>query len=634
MKTNNEFIKGIYEKYNEHLQEKQNTKKRMITRIVNVAAIVIVALSLIIISNGKQVKLETIEDDIVEEKINLPKVGNFENFYNIIQENSKNYDFRVENSLNQELEKENDSLPSKNYSSTNVQVDNVDEADIVKVDNKYIYYIIENKIVIINANKPQEADVIAEISYDNFSPKEMYINKNKLIVIGWQYGYNSIRKTEESLINDVIKLEQKLSIIIYNLDNIAEPKEIRKIEIEGSYLSSRMIENNIYIVSNKYINSGDILNKEIQNLDEKDYQPKYLDTANGGEEKCIGFDKIYSFEQMENTSYLIITGINLENTEEPDIKVFLGAGEHVYSSSQNMYIAINNRKYDDNYKFIDAKTHIIKFELKNGKINFKVETDVDGNINNQFSMDEDGEFFRIATTIGDLWNIDENTSNNLYVLDSELKEVGKVSNFAKEEKIYSVRYVGNKAYIVTFKQTDPLFVVDLSDPTEPIILGELKIPGYSTYLHPYDETHIIGFGYDTKENGTRIVDYGLKMVMFDISNLSEPKELFKVYLGDRSTSSELTYNHKALLYLKEKNILAFPMTSYKNGNIDSKAVIYQINLQQGFIKQGEISTVGKYDYKKQIERIVFINDAYYALSNSVVKLVDVNTMEMIKEIEL
>ena len=215
-------------------------------------------------------------------------------------------------------------------------------------------------------------------------------------------------------------------------------------------------------------------------------------------------------------------------------------------------------------------------------------------------------------------------------LNNKLEKIGEITGFAPDEKIYSVRYTDNKAYVVTFKQTDPLFVIDLSNPSAPQILGELKIPGYSTYLHPYDETHIIGFGYDTNEDGTTT---GLKLSMFDISDLSNPKEMFSTKIGNRYTSSELTYNHKSLLYMKNDNIIAFPVNYYNSGITRSTIPIYKIDLEKGFVLQGEILHVSN-EYEEHIERIVYVGNAYYTLSKRIVKAVDMETLEQIKEIEI
>lgn len=298
-----------------------------------------------------------------------------------------------------------------------------------------------------------------------------------------------------------------------------------------------------------------------------------------------------------------------------------------------MYIAVNKTIYGEGYEILGGTTHILKFALENGKFTFKAEADVNGQINNQFSMDENGETFRIATTTGNFW-IDKTTANSLFILNEKLEEIGKITDFAKEEKIYSVRYVGDKAYVVTFKQTDPLFVIDLSVPSNPQILGELKIPGYSTYLHPYDETHLIGFGYDTKENGTQVTTNGLKMAMFDVSDLYNPKELFKVAIGDsKYTYSELLYNHKALLFSKEKNIIAFPLYSSSGRKTNSRAAIYEIDLEKGFTLKGEIANVTT-EYNQEVKRIVYVNNTYYTLSNTLVKVANMDTLEVIKEIEI
>ena len=673
MKTNKEFIEGIYEKVDEITKEKTEKKQRKMNKIINMVAIIVIIIAIgfnINIHQKEQNNEETLKNikteennkisnnAKTEENIGLETVKDFSNFCSIIK-NSKvakenSYDEMtmkdLMNSTNLAYGNSTDSVNSNSTNSTesastseraesktNNQVENVDEADIVKVHENYIYYISQKKVVIIDAQKGEEATKIAEIDYEEeFSPREMYVNKNKLIVIGGvEENYSSTKEKAEYVCIDRIAIDTKTQLIMYDITEKTAPKEIRKVEIDGNYISSRMVDNNIYFATNKSIYSSNILNKNEEELDEQEYKPKYKDTAISQETKCIEYDRIYCFNQIETTNYLMIVGINVEDNEEVDIQTFLGGGQEVYSSEKNMYIAKRNIEYDDKYNVINGSTHILKFALDNGKIKFKAEADVSGQINNQFSMDESGEYFRIATTTGDIWDINENTTNNLYILNSELKEVGKVTGFGKEEKIYSVRFTGDKAYVVTFKQTDPLFVIDLSEPTNPQILGELKIPGYSTYLHQYDETHLIGFGYDTKENGTQITTNGLKMAMFDITDLNNPKELFKATVGDKYTSSELIYNHKALLYSKEENIIAFPLTTYSGRKGVSKAAIYEIDLEKGFTLKGEIiNTTDDYDYTKRVERIVYVNNSYYILSNSIIKVANMENLQIIKEIEI
>lgn len=637
MKTNKQFINEIYEKYDEYTKEKVAQKQRNTRKIINMAAVVIVLLSSIIVFSENDTPIE-IEDNktnqIVEDTIQLETVGSFENFYEVIKSkysSSGNRDFYNTNELKDMTvtESAEQSLKSK----TNNQVQNVEEADIVKVDNNYIFYVSDQKIIIIDAQNGEASSKIAEIKYEGFNPRELYVKNNQLIVIGNEFE-EYVETCKTATVNSILDVagpaKYKTGMILYDISNITEPKEIRRVMLQGSYVSSRMIENNVYFVANQHLYTSEIARKEIQDLNEEDYKPKYQDTAVSEEEKCINYDRIYRLDSQE-TNYLILAGLNIEGNEEADIKTFLGAGQYVYSSEKNMYIVTNKQQYGEGYELLGGTTHILKFGLENGKIIFKADVDIEGQVNNQFSMDENGEYFRIATTSGNLWNINENTKNNLYVLNSDLEEVGKIVGFAPDEKIYSVRYVGDKAYVVTFKQTDPLFVIDLSNPENPQILGELKLPGYSTYLHPYDETHVIGFGYETKETRSGVTTDGLKMVMFDISDFTNPQALFKVNIGNKYSSSELLYNHKALLYSKEKNIIAFPLNSYREGY--SKALIYEIDLEKGFVLKGEIAN-NINDYMKQVERIVFVNDCYYTLSKKLVKVANMETIDVVKEIEL
>lgn len=644
MKSNQQFINEIYQKYDEYTKEKREDKQRNMRKIVNMAAVVIVLISSLIVFSEKKIPSKVQHqniDNFMEDSVNLETVGSFESFYQIIKEkdqsNTNRGWFYAEEKAIEDIDK--NEVADFTTSKTNTQVQNVDESDIVKVYGKYIYYVANQKIVIIDAQNAESSNKIAEINYKetDFNAREIYVKNNKLIVIGNETGdYTTTCKTViEDVARDVARpANLKTGIILYDISNIKEPKELRRVMVQGDYISSRMIENNVCFVANQYLYTSQMFRNEIKDLDENDYKPKYEDTVISEEEKCINFDRIYSLNGTNDTSYLILVGLNIESNEEADIKTFLGAGQYVYSSEKNMYIAINKETYGEGYEVLGGTAYILKFALENGKITYKAETDIDGQVNNQFSMDESGEYFRVATTSGRLWNIDKSTSNNLYILNDKLEEVGKVVGFAQEEKIYSVRYVEDKAYVVTFKQTDPLFVIDLSNPANPQIIGELKLPGYSTYLHPYDETHIIGFGYETKENGSRVTTDGLKMVMFDVSDFSNPQVLFKINIGDsKYTYSELIYNHKAMLFSKEKNIIAFPLNSSGSGKTNSRAAIYGIDLEKGFSLKGEIGNITN-EHLKQVERIIFVNDTYYTLSKALVKVANMETLEVMKEIEL
>ena len=330
----------------------------------------------------------------------------------------------------------------------------------------------------------------------------------------------------------------------------------------------------------------------------------------------------------------MMAGINLkEEQKEVEIKTFLGAGEQTYCSEKNMYLATTKNSYNSKTREIEnITTQILKFELKDGNINFKADTEIDGYINNQFSMDESKNYFQIATTIGNGFVIDENVSNTLYVLDENLKEVGKLENLAVGERIYSVRYTENRAYIVTFKQVDPLFVIDLQDKRNPKVLGEVKIPGYSTYLHPYDDTHMIGFGYDVTEDGKQT--NGIKISMFDLTDEKNPKELHTIKIDNgQFVHSDVLYDHKALLFSKEKNIIAFPITRYQKGKSIYEADVYQYSFENGFTKKGSLQSNSE-NYEGRIKRIIYISDTIYTIAENKIQAFHIDTLEKINEIKI
>lgn len=330
MKSNKQFIDEIYEKYDEYNKEKQDNKQRNIKKIVNMAAVVLVVFSsLIVFSNEGVQKYNTQNSDsntIMQESMNIKSVGNFENFCEII----KNKNLKTMNSINSVMEITDTEEGSTYSSKTNTQVENVDESDIVKVYGNYIYYIANNNIVIIDASNAENSNKIAEINYaeNNFYPREIYVKNDKLIVVGSE---DLCYTTDCKVFSEDVKYSTnqiKTGMILYDISNIKEFKEIRRVMLQGSYVSSRMIDNNVYFVASNYINTASL--NETEDLNEDDYKIKYIDTLISEEENSIGFDKIYDLEGSEDASYLTLVGLNIENEEEADIKTFLGAGQYVY----------------------------------------------------------------------------------------------------------------------------------------------------------------------------------------------------------------------------------------------------------------------------------------------------------------
>jgi len=313
----------------------------------------------------------------------------------------------------------------------------------------------------------------------------------------------------------------------------------------------------------------------------------------------------------------------------------------------------------------EANTVVYRFALDRGGVRPSGSGSVPGTVLNQFSLDEHEGCLRIATTSGDMWRNDEHTSkNNVYVLDGALKLAGKLEGLAPGESIYAVRFLGDRAYVVTFRKVDPLFVLDLHDPAAPAVLGKLKIPGYSDYLHPYDATHLIGFGKDAVETanewdpqGSTTAYYqGMKIALFDVSDVTQPKELFKTAIGARGTDSELLYNHKALLFDKQQGLLAFPVTVTEppaagNGQVWQYGdfafqglYVYHLDLNTGFDLRGTISHLtptdlnqagsGWYDSNRNVQRGLYIGNVLYSVSPGMIKANDLTTLAPLGELTL
>ena len=510
---------------------------------------------------------------------------------------------------------------NKEYSTTNVQVENVDEADIVKTDGKYIYYVTNRIVYIIEANNLIE---IAKINFntekENFTPNEIYIKDNKLVVLGNSYTYFENRIAEEDMYIERINGNNMAKAIVFDISDKANPIEVRSVALDGYTVNSRMIGDNLYFISNKTPNYyKGILDDEIL--------PIVRDSVR--EDKIIACTDIAYFENTNSHSFMTVAGFNINDNSEVYTETFFGASSNIYCSEDNLYIT--QIIYNNGYYWGDNSNIIYKFNLNDSQIVLQAKGEVKGYLNDQFSMDEYNGNLRIATTAGG----GDDSTNQLYILDENLKEISRIENLARGEKIYAVRFIGKIGYIVTFKEIDPLFVIDLSDPKNPVVKGELKIPGYSSYLHPYDETHIIGIGYNTKSNGYGgVTNANMKMSMFDVSDLENPKEMFSVDIGERYASSPITYNHKALFYNKSRDLIGFPITLREyNSNKDRNGfMMFKIDLNEGFIKYGEI--LEKINYRTNIDRGIYIGDKLYTLAEMKIVKYDLNTLEKLAEIDL
>lgn len=394
---------------------------------------------------------------------------------------------------------------------------------------------------------------------------------------------------------------------------------------------------------------------------------------------------------MESKDQTLISSIDLNKMENVKMSMYLFNVENAYISENSIYLLNSDYKYNK-YAFLDymkvlAKkgvigyvkelidgdliseygeyTTIYKFEiLEDGSLEYKNKTEEKGATINQFSLDEFNENLRVA--------LSGSEGSRIVVFDKKLNKIGETENLSKGEKMYSTRFMGNKAYMVTYKNTDPLYVIDLSNPSTPEVLGKLKIPGYSTYLHPYDENHLIGIGMQTEEKvykdsqgrvtSTTAVITGMKMALFDISDVNNPKQISQTIIGDRRTTSAILTNHKALLFSKEKGILAIPVNSYPSDfeiNSDTTDInsmvkaysnygkkytkegyfVYNINLEDGIKLKGIINhdktSVSNYYYStSRLIRGIWIENNLFTISEDMIKVNNLEDLSQIAELNI
>jgi len=358
-------------------------------------------------------------------------------------------------------------------------------------------------------------------------------------------------------------------------------------------------------------------------------------------------------------SYSIIAAVNIQFEDvETEYKVLLtGYATNMYVSQKNMFITMPHGAW-----WHDEETTIIHgIAIQGADIHFKASGIVPGRVLNQFSMDEYKGFFRIATTNGQVMRGGETSSNNVYVLNNGLNIVGLLENLAPGEQIYSARFMGDRCYLVTFKKVDPLFTIDMSNPENPKILGKLKIPGYSDYLHPYDGDHIIGIGKETieAEDGDFAWYQGLKISLFDVSNVESPKEVDKLIIGDRGTDSPALRDHHSILFDRNRNLLVIPVLEAKifaekyqedirsstHGDFVFEGVyIIHIDPNIGLETKGKITHLKNFEEllksgyyfesEYEIKRSFYIENVLYTVSNQMIKSNDLTNLSETYELHL
>lgn len=553
-------------------------------------------------------------------KANSP--GLFTNFFGL---------FATKNAVSDEgapgnIAEESRSLGSTpGFGKTNEQVEGVSEADIIKNDGRYLY-IFSNKGVqivdtqdnslkktaliklndLIKANTSGESGSVYSYSkafndgYYGSDVRELYVLNNRLAAITSIYEPD-YRENNSSTGKSVTK------VTVFDISDKAAPKELLSYSQDGYYVSSRIYNGRLSLVTEygiAYYGNDALL--------EETAVPK---TDVNGASGRIAPDSILIPEDAPTTNYLVVGLIDkLEKGSKIDTKAVLGGAANIYSSGDNLLAArsiYSNEIAANIFNFgttsmttNSGKSEILAFSLKDGKVSLTARGLVDGTLLNQFSMDESNGYYRIATT--------DSKGNNVFVLDKELNVKGSVTGFAPGEQIKSVRFMGNTAYVVTFVQTDPLFVIDMSDPAKPVIRGELKIPGFSQYLHPIGNNLIIGIGRGGTETG---VNNDAKISLFDVSDPTTPREIDAVSLK----YSYIDTNHKAFLSVPERNMYVIPLRrALINGDVYYREIpgltAFSVENRKIVIKDTyTFEETGSMIRGTYIGNVIFAIDPYYGV---------------------
>ncbi|MCK5475243.1 MAG: beta-propeller domain-containing protein [Candidatus Pacebacteria bacterium] len=494
----------------------------------------------------------------------------------------------------------------------------------------YIYFVTSNNLHFYDKNYPVPL-LVEDGKLLGSDPKNVNCS-NCPDVYYFDMNYYSYNFTTVSAIN-INDLSGNIKSEVYMLDG---------------YQNNLFVSlENLYITYNKRVSEEELVSDIVLEIIKEKISPQLTQR----DRELI--------EKIENSDDDLLSP--MEKYEK--IVMIMAKYENLFSENESVEIGEElkrrvKERYEDISKELE-KTVIHKIGINDGDLKYKTSGEVTGVVLNQFSMDENNGYFRIATTKNRSWSsladTDQKQSySNLYVLDNDMKVVGKVEGLAKGERIYSVRFMQNRAYLVTFKRVDPLFVIDLTNPENPKVMGELKVPGYSSYLHPYDDVTLIGLGKETDDTG-RIIG-GIKLSLFDVSDVKNPKEIDKFVLGDRSSNSIAINEHKAFLFSKDKNLLAIPVTMQEDiVKVQESAIfeeemimpsvrkyfngvaVFNIN-KKGFELKGKIDHSDdenkSWDRSGNVQRSLYIDNVLYTLSNKYLKANGLNDLNEIKNIEL
>jgi inhibitor of cysteine peptidase len=532
---------------------------------------------------------------------------------------------------------------SNDYSTTNVQVAGVDEADVVKNDSRQVFAIQGEEITVLV--KEGEIWKIVDSIKPKFNATGLFLTEQKLIVLGYSDAYTAYNRNimEDRATPLIAPYKQQTIIATYNRDSLAQDHIVA---YDGGWQTARLIENKVYLVSTQpglwYSDvTVDMVESSLVTFKTGDAATD----KNREGEVLTNCDEIYHFGSNPN-NWVNITSFDVDS-KQLQSRGLLGSSDTIYVSTKNLYIAaavypevepvpcsfleqissICASKQALPANAFTATTDIYKFDLTN--LEAKAKGNISGRLLNQFSLDEHSGFLRVAATVDA--SSGRSSSNAVFVLDDKLNAVGNLTDLAFTERIYAARFIGDRLYLVTFRNIDPLYVIDLSNPKQPSVLGELKIPGFSNYLHPYDENTIIGFGKDADPSSGRVRE--MKLALFDVRNVSAPQQIAE-YKFAAGVDSEILFNHKALYFEREQNLMGF--SSY---DTYGKGAAYTYNVFKINAKTIELSKqldtgsrVINYAYNAVYGRAVRIGEQLIVIGSQKVQVLNKSTLELLQTI--
>lgn len=553
-------------------------------------------------------------------------------------------------------------------SSTNTQVAGVDEADMVKTNGTHIFSFTEQGIAITASWPAEELKLISKIDLRG-KPLGMFLNDGQLTV-----AYNPLNPIDSSqsynsraFLADVAEpyyYPYKSNLVVlaqYDVSDTSAPLLSSSQEFGGYYQDMRRIDQTVHLIQqaykswpaglqtyvNTYENDGyislsefdrraaDILAQAGMKISELTFADQYPDLF--AKDDVIHTNDCQNFYIPEKGDRYGVTKITSLDLSTALVKQggYLGYTDIVYANEDSLILSSNASRWWEESNFWESRTFLHRFKL-DGELTYGGTANVNGWVNDQFSLSAQNDILRVAVTQdvkikeeispNERWWSNRTTVNRVVTLqmtENSLLPLGETIPLAAGERIFSARFQGNSAFIVTFRQVDPLFTIDLSEPAYPKVVGELKIPGFSTYIHMLDEVTLLTVGQDADLEG-RVT--GLKISMFDVSDFSKPREMYNHVIPNHSDStwSEALYDHKAFTYFAARGLLAIPIGGYSSQTSVSRLQLFDISKEAGISERGAISALetdfdGRWwDWwnANQIRRSVFADDYVYAIQKN------------------